>query len=355
MSRRRAVALIFLAAVITAACDRTPVDPGTDASDAATLLFGPEAARAAAPPLSLPSLVHAAILEVYNAHGADAARAMVVEMRRLQDDASMAVDAPLAREGVRVARQTLQDEQLGIVLRVFGDDVVGRIIGTVRTDIDALTRRLDGLDANGLETTVPRSALAEGRELLADAEAAWSSGALRASLAAATDAAARVDAARAGVAGAMRVPGLDELFAVAVRVAGGRSSAPRADLLDEHRRLDQIAQQAVRTGTRESAHAALAAVRAEEIAVVLRVLGPGAVDQLVQRSREARTALVRDVRSAGDAGREVLRMERMLTTAADLIERADAALDAGDAATALDLGSHAAGLVNGVQLALSPG
>jgi phage shock protein A len=109
----------------------------------------------------------------------------------------------------------------------------------------------------------------------------------------------------------------------------------------------------VRSGQNDRAHTALRAVRAERIRVVLEILGSEAVDQILQDVKRAHTEAAVGVTQARTAGRDVFRLERMLDTARDLYSRASQAFTRGDAATALDLGSHAATLVNSIRIALS--
>lgn len=352
MLRSRTTILLLTAVVLATACDRTPVDPTDGGIDIATMLFGAEAARHAASPLSLPSLVQAAVLEVYTGHGAVAARGLVTDLQRMQERARGGA-ASADREAALAHRSALRDEQLAIVLRVFGDNVAMRVVDAVRTDAATVDDRVAALDPERPAAARAHDLLARVAELMADAETAAANGAYRASLDAATQAAGHVDAVRAAILESMRVPALDELFETATMQVGrnvGHDAAQQ--LLGEYRRLQQAAQQAVRTGSREQAHAALAAARTEEIAVVLRVLGDDAARRLLGATTAAHTALAGDVAAARTAGRDVARIERMLSAAGDMLGRASASLGAGNAAAALDLGSHAAGLVNGARSTL---
>jgi hypothetical protein len=113
--------------------------------------------------------------------------------------------------------------------------------------------------------------------------------------------------------------------------------------------LDAAARVALRSANRGTAQAKLAAVRAEQIQVVLRVLGAQTATTLVDRVA-ARAAQTRAVLAELDKnGRDVARYQRMLREANDLNVRAATAITKGDPATALDLGSHAAGLLNALQ------
>lgn len=351
MLRGRITTLLMVAVVSATACDRTPVAPADGGLDMDGLLFGSEAGRGSSTPRSLPALVQAAILTVYTEHGANAARSMVTDLRRLQDD-SRAGDAA-DRETAHTLRRALQDEQLGIVLRVFGDEIVSRIIEATRADAAGLADRVAALDSTQPAAARARDLLAQVAELLADAETAAASGAVRPSLEAATAAAAQVDAIILAIAESLRVPALEELFdEAAARASDAAGSRGVQSLLRQYQRLQQEAQQAVRTGNRESAHAALAAVRAEQVTVVLNVLGDGVVPRLIERATAARHSVTQELSMAERAGADVARVERMLGSAGDLIERSRAAYAAGDAALALDLSSHAAGLINAARLAL---
>lgn len=351
MLRSRTTILLLTAVVLATACDRTPVDPMGGGVDAATALFGAEAARHAASPLSLPSLVQAAVLRVYTEHGADAARAMVTDLRRLQERAREGTAAN-DRETAFAHRRALHDEQLAIVLRVFGDDVGRRITDAVRTDAAAITDRVSTADTEPPAAVRAQDLLARITELLTDAETAAANGAARASLDAATQAAAHLEAVRAEIVESMHVPVLDELFEMAIAQAGRTVGSDAVQQISEYRRLQQAAQQAVRTGSREQAHTALAAARAGQIEVVLSVLGDDEARRLLSVTAAAHTALAGEVNAARAGGHDVVRVERMVAAAGDMLDRASALLRAGDAAAAIDLGSHAASLVNGARSAL---
>jgi hypothetical protein len=336
----RPAAILLLAASLLAACDSTPVDPSDPRADLAVALFGEDAVAAAKVPMSLPGLVQSSIYRVYSEHGAAAARTVVADLRRLQE-LTRTASAITEFETLASRQRALHAEQLNLVLKVLGEDVAAAVITAVRDDSRRLHERLGSLTGDGAER--PRELLAHVAELIVDAESAFDSGARRVALDAATRAAALIDEARIAVAESRRVPGLDELFRMASRGATGADAA----VLDTYRRLQQAAQEEIRAGDRLRAHEALAAVRAEEIRVTLHVLGEQAVHELVARTAHSLTEVRAELAYASG---DVSRLDRMAGSASELVERARLALLQDDAALALDLASHAAGLVNTVRL-----
>lgn len=352
MSRSRLLFLsVLVLALVTGACDRMPVDPQDPASELALMPGDPSMTAGARAPLSLPALLHSAVERVYREQGASAARTLVSDLRRLHRAAQEAASEGNREEAAARLRE-LRDEELRIVLFVFGDAAAARVIDAVTADVARLRERLDELGAAG--HPLPRAAeiLAEVHELLVDADVAYGSGDARAALDAGTRAAALVAGVRARLADAARLPALEQLFERAVAQLRAHAPQQLRTALAEYHRLEQAAREAVRAGRREEAHAALQAVRREEIRIVLRVLGPGAVSQMLERARTAAGTLETALTAAGSSGRDVVRLERMMSSALDMLQRAEDAFARGEAAAALDLGSHAVGLLNAVRLAL---
>lgn len=353
MTRSRTLTLLLLTLLLgMAACDRTPVDPQDPDSELAVLLGDGAAAGVGRSPLSLPGLLHSAVDRVYREQGASAARTLIMELRVLHlavQRATLAGD----REDAAARMRALHAEELRIVLSVFGDPVAARVAEAVRTDADRLRSSLQELQQDGHDLPRAVEALAGVEELLVDAAAAWAAGDARASLDAATRAAALVDGVRRVLADAVRLPALEQIFdrAVARLREGGDPERVRAALADYHR-AEAAARAAVRSGDRQHAHTALEAARREQIRVILRVLGPGVVAHSLQQARSASDELATSLAAARAAGRDVSRLERMLVSARDMLQRAELAFTSGDAAAALDLGTHAAGLLNALRVAL---
>ncbi len=94
-------------------------------------------------------------------------------------------------------------------------------------------------------------------------------------------------------------------------------------------------------------------MRAERIRIVRDVLGREVVERMLQDVRRAQSEAAAAMTRARAAGRDVSRLERMLDTTRDLHGRAVQAFARGDATAALDLGSHAATLVNAIRISLT--
>ncbi|MEX1182745.1 MAG: hypothetical protein WEF86_05885 [Gemmatimonadota bacterium] len=344
MRSTRTAALLVIATALMSACDRTPVDPAVAAIDAARLLFGDDAAALAPVPLSLSGLLQSALLKAYTEHGPAAARGLVMDLRRLQQLEQAAAEAG-AGELAAAHRQELHAEQLGIVLRVLGDEIIDSAIVVVRSDVDRTATRIGELPDDA-SAAGARRLLEHAVEMLQHAAAARQSGAHHAALDAVTRAASAIESVHEAVRESQRVAGLADLFADAVRSGAAN--------LAIHEQLAGAARTAVIGADREGAHSALSAVRNEEIRIVVRAFGSSAVERMLDQVDIASARLRSSLDSAGERGRDITRVERMDATVCDLTARARAALRAGDAAQALDLGAHAVGLVNAARLAADP-
>lgn len=349
MIRLRSAMLLLLAAAL-AACENSPIEPIDEADDFALSLVGPAPLGIRPAPLTLPALLHGAIHDVYTGAGPDEARSLVRELSRLQTAARAASLAGRTEEAASLARLA-HAERLRIVLAVFGDATAARVLQGVRAQEALLHQRAsaatDGLRDRGHLADL----LAQTAELLARADAALDLGDNhRSALDHATRAAALLDAARAALSDAARIPGLDEIF----RAAAARLTTAAAEAqLAEYTRLQLAAEKAARSGDRARAHTLLEEARAEQIRLVLTVFGADAGRRMLAQGRTAAADVLVALRSARAAGRDLSRLERMHATARDMLVRADAALAGGDARTALDLGSHAVSLLNALRLTLA--
>jgi hypothetical protein len=338
--------------LLLASCDAAPSDPLDTRADLAALLNGP--ARGHAAPHTVQGLLHAALHRVYSDHGASAARGLVSELRRLQDEARRAMAAS-DREATSLRLQAARAEELAIVLRVFGHPVAERVVTGVALDLARLTRAVDESEQAGRLLPRSRELLAQMALTLQEAHAALERREALAALDAATRAAAVGEAVGQDVSDARRIPALAELFDLAAARPGGAvgDGGGVEDALVRYRTLRQQANAAVRTGDRERAHRALEAVRAEQIRIVLDALGEQAAARLVTAVWQGVQELESELRAARSYSRDVARVERMVATARDMTVRARTALEAGNSASALDLASHAAGLINAGRLTLA--
>ena len=344
--------VVLLLAVLSAACDSTPSDPLDPRTDIAALLNGGPSAGAV-PDLSLPGLVYSAVHKVYSEQGASAARALVTDLRRMEEQGRDAMTGG-DREQSADRLASIRREEIHIVLRVFGDAIVPRIIDAVVLEAVRVEAQVDDAEVSGALAPRARDLLAQVDMQLAEAGAALGRGDALAALDAATRAGASAEAARHVLAGARRIHGLEELFErAAVQVQAELGAVEARAVLADYNALQRAAENVVLNGDRSRAHDALRAVRSEQIRLVLDVLGPAAVRQLVMDVADAAEQLDRGIVAARKAGRDVARLERMSAVSRDMVQRAHAALDANDAVLALDLGGHAAGLVNAARSALA--
>jgi hypothetical protein len=348
---RRCLALASLAAgVLLAACEGDVSEPLADRADVVALLDGRSAAGHY-PAHSLPGLLQAAIRTVYTEHGAGAARALVDDLRRAREQTRLARaggDGVVAAWGAEAARA----EELEIVLRVFGDGVAQTTVLALRGEASRLADEA---------ARAPAAARQRSEELLAElgrhleaAEAAAGPTAARTALDYAVKAGALADRAHHLLADSRRIAALPELFDGAVARLrsqdGGDAARTR---LAEYNALQRRAEDIVRNGDHQRAHAALKAARDEQIRVVLELAGAEPVGRLLHDAEAALDELDVALAASRSAGRDVTRLGRMAVSARDMIGRSTAALAEGDAATALDLGSHAAGLINTLRTSLA--
>jgi hypothetical protein len=347
---RTTIALVLLLIAGVVGCDSAPGDPLDSGTDLSVLLAD---GRAVAPGLSLPGLVYSAVHRVYSEQGASAARALVADLRRLEQ-AGRTVANGMGSEEAASHSQALHAEEVRIVLRVYGAAIVPRVIEAVQRDALRWTLRVTAEESAGRDVSGARELLARIETHLAEAAVAEARRDAAGALDAATRAAAAGEALEAALEKARRIVGLDGLFAMAAqRLHSAQGTVAARGALARHDELRRGAEDAVRLdGDAPRVHAALKAVRDEEIRIVLEVLGPSPLDQLLTDARAGLDELESVLLRARTAGRDVTRLQRMAAASRDLLRRATLARQAGDADVALDLASHAAGLIDGARAGL---
>jgi hypothetical protein len=326
------------------ACDSAgtdPLDPLDPRTDLASFMT-PGAAGSAG--LSLPGLVHAAVHRTWTEQGAGAARALVTDLRGAQQ-----AHAAAAGEAAAERLLAVRTEEMRIVLRVFGPAIVPRVISAVGDEALRLERSLATMSAG--EAAQGRALLTDAHVLLAEAQSAAANGAWLDALDAGTRAAAVLGAGRALREAGQRVAGLEDLFvtAAAQLAADGGDTAELA----RYEVLRRNSASLTASAEQRRLHESLKAQREEEIRIVLKVLGPAAADGLIHEASAARGELESALARARAAGADVLRLERMSDSAHDMLNRAATSLAGGDAPAALDLASHAAGLINAARSAIA--
>lgn len=116
-------------------------------------------------------------------------------------------------------------------------------------------------------------------------------------------------------------------------------------VLETLAKLNTDVQVARKAGNKDTFYTASAALRAAQLGIVLRTLGTGTALHVVDAVAQALAEVSAQVAAARAAGKDVARIEAALRDVAGLLEKARAALGAGDHAAALDLGTHAGALV----------
>jgi hypothetical protein len=298
---------------------------------------------------TLPTLFREAIGVVEKAEGRRAVESLLANWRALQEDL-MTSSATASRSAVEVQLAAIHAEQLRVVRRVLGDAVITRVVSETDRGLAAARRQLELAEMAGADVTAAKSAARQVRDGLVAANAAVSEREPDNALDQATRSAALLGGLHYHLVELRRVPGLETLYPQAFeKLKQHESDVGVTTLLADLEAREAQARMALRSGDRDQAHESLAQVRAEQIRIVQRGLGSAAalrlVEQVRARAREARGTL--DSLSA--IGTDVVKHERMLKHALDLNQRAAASLATGDHGAALDLGSHAAGLLNALQ------
>jgi hypothetical protein len=141
-----------------------------------------------------------------------------------------------------------------------------------------------------------------------------------------------------------RLPGLDSLFVLSMSAVmnGDGDASPRA----EHRKLVDQAWLAIGRGDTEAGEDGLTAARSFQAQAVVESLGPGT--PLIMITLTSR-ALERLQPRPGAPAEQQRRIRAMSLTARDLLADARQAVSRGEHALALDLATHAGGLVNSMQ------
>jgi hypothetical protein len=348
--KRRCFAVVLAATIAAGACDDAPVDPLDPRTDVTSLLSS-DVASADRSLLAMPGLLHAAVRRVYTDRGMAAARALALELRLLHEQAQASRSDGDGDTGT-AELQRLQAEEIRIILQVFGNPVAGRMVDAVHAESYQIAQSIAQAEAAGRPVQNAREALSRIHVLVAEGRASLEFGDAASALAAAGRAASEAARARRDLASATRLPNLATLFDEAVAQLRSNDPDTAEQIVAKYAALHRAVNQAIQSTNRDRAHATVDVLRRDKIQFVLTVLGSAAVERTLLTVSAAQVEIAADVAAADAAGHDVLRLQRMLQTARDLHGRADRALTSGDAAKALDLGSHAADLINAVRLAL---
>jgi hypothetical protein len=288
----------------------------------------------------LPALLGDALLAAQRDHGNKRVAALLTDWEARQAEVRALHDAG-DRAAVQRKLQALKNEEIRIVLNVFGPEIVPRVIRESYRNLANANVRIHQSARDDAEHVQAQATAQQIHSMLERASTLSESDPERA-LAVATQAAEQLAAIDDLIINLQRVRGIETLFPLAAQKLS-------AEDLARHSHLQRVSALALSSNDRTDSNEKLAALRAEEIRIVLATLGNEASVQLLQ---EAETAL-RDARVKLDlmkqSGQDVLRLQRMYKSATDFYNHARTAEQAGDHVTALDHGSHAAGLLNSLR------
>ncbi|MGH7467604.1 MAG: hypothetical protein ACRENP_06410 [Longimicrobiales bacterium] len=338
----RARILPFLVLAGLTGCDRTPTDPTLDPGLDEALLAGARSAVYSPSTTSLSSLFRASLARTSNGRGALAPERLLADWRRLNEEARTALSAG-DQQTARVKVDALRAEEIRIVQRHLGYRGVVHVVEQVAV---SMTRMRMQLASSGRELTRARQLLDQVAEVVLRANQELEKGNIAAGLDHATRASDLLDGVAHYLITLQRIPALETQFPeAAAKLARDQGIVTAQKQLARVDAANQEARAALRSGDRERARRQLEVVRREQIHVVLRVFGTRVVPSLIAQVDTGIGAARADLRKVSEP-RHAERAHKMLGEAASLNGRARAAADKGDAATALDLASHAAGLVN---------
>jgi hypothetical protein len=332
-----AIALVLVAT----ACRDTPLDPLTAHELGITVLQRADVLPAA--PFTTEALFRTALIRLHRERGTaatlDAASPLLARYAELDR-----VEARGDRHAVEQARAAVRDAQLRFILDVEGMAAIERTLSGVASGIEALRT---GSDAGPGRAAESRAAAVSAEQLLFDARAARQRGEYLAALDLVTRAAGRLERGRVAASAAQRLDGLDALYRQALERAGPDEAAAQEG---DRERLLAAAAEAVERGDRRAAQQLLEAARATQIRAVLATLGDAAVVRLAAATMHALAAVAHDIERARPGGDELTTQLRMVRSARELLARSKLEFARGDAAAALDMASHAAGLVDALRM-----
>ena|SRR5688572_13560006 len=326
---QRSYFLVLILAL--AACEQATTDPSIRAEYAAAL---------AGKPNTLPALLGEALLVAQRQQGNEAVAALLTDWEKRQAEVR-ATHTAGDRSAVQLKLQALHAEEIRIVLKVFGPDIVPRVIQESQRNLANTSARLHESARDGAAHVQAQVSTEEIQEMLERANSLGTQDPERA-LALVTQATEQLAAIDELLTNLRSVRSIETLFPEAAQ-----KLSPAA--LARHTQLQRAAALALGKDTRAEASLKLEAVRAEEVRIVLATFGNEIAAQILDEA----DAAIRDTRLKlnlmKDNGRDVLRLQRMLKSATDFYNHARTAEQVADYATALDHGSHAAGLLNSLQ------
>lgn len=341
-NRLKAIVLVLFA--FAAACDHMPSDPTLD-PELDKALHAAESAAGTTAPNTLPDLLRRAITRTNVEQGRDAALRLTSTWLQLNEDARAAI-RNADRQSAYARLSMVHAEELRIVLAVYGGEVVTTVIEAVEAGLHTAREQLTEASLAGKDVARSANLLEDIAGDLIAARGAARDNQLERALDRATTAAVTLSAVRSFIGWLNRIDGLEVLFPQAIAKLERVDSGSAREAKRTEDRLTAAMQSALSAGDHPAARRASEQLRAHQISTVLRVHGAATARRLTAEVGDGLLVSRARLDELQAAGREVGRYVRMFREAGSLHERAQAALNDGDTATALDLASHAAGLLN---------
>jgi hypothetical protein len=334
---------------VVAACDRGPTGLAPREVDALLAASGLGTPGSKSVNTVLPVLFRESIAAVRSAQGRPGVEALLADWRELQEE--LKADAPTAgRAAIETKLAQIHAEELRVVHSVLGNTAVTRLVTETNAGLAAAGLTIDAARNAGHDVSRAQTIAQQVREKLAATTNALSVTAMPEALDRAAEAAGMLASLRHHLVELQRIEGLESLFPRAMaKVKAERGPAAAAAMTAKLEMLNARTRAALRFGNREASHETLELARAEQVRIVKQVLGDGAAQRLVTQAGYRAEEIAASLKALDGSGRDVVKQQRMLREAIDLQQRAKTALQKGDGATALDLGSHAAGLLNTLQ------
>lgn len=344
MVLRRRHLLTFCCLFLPAACDRAPTEPRLrEIADVVA------AADNTSSRTTLPALLSQVAARVELEEGDIGVQTAFAEWKKLQNQLKAEAVAS-DRAAIQAKLAAIHAEELRIVLRELGSSVVTSVISETNVGATEAATAITAAQANGADVGRALIITQQIRRTTSQATQALMAQEYTRALDLATQAASLLNSLNYFLVELRRIDGIETLYPRAIAsITEAQGTAAADAIAAQVTALDAEARAALRASDRPGAQLKLNEVRAAQIRVVLAVLGPETartlVTQVDTRIAKARVLLG----ELEQSGREVVKPQRMLREANDLNVRAATALAKGDHATALDLGSHAAGLLNALQ------
>ncbi|MBI4539367.1 MAG: hypothetical protein HY704_07660 [Gemmatimonadetes bacterium] len=363
---RPSAALAFgVAVMLVAGCDGGPAGPDDRAleeqpgepSTPERLSQGAEAAAGTLVgedvKLTLEYLLGQAIEKVAREQGREAAKALMQTIEKLKAEAQTARKSG-DPDAFKKAVAALRAEQVRIVLRVLGTGTAQQVVDGVAKALREVTAQVAAAKAAGKDVTKLEAALAEVAAVLTRARTALGAGDHAQALDLGTLAGEHVGSLRFAASvldgSYVLIPTLEKLFAEALHKTAREKGRDAAKALDAALEPLRAALRAAKESKdREAIQKATAALRAEQIRIVVAVLGADAPKHVLDAVAKVLAEVKSKIAAAKATGKDVSHLEVKAQQAADLHARATAALSAGDLARALDLGTQAGEIVEALR------